>query len=380
MPSNASSVTWYLGSQEHTGVSEPSQHVRPEMLQLPHKAYPLGRVIKVPVSPLSGLNDNEVEYEDYGDEATGEDLDTSNQDGYVAEGAAEQPERFTHHESSLSRVLLCSLRETSCQISSKIQECGAYQDPSFAQNLKSATEFHHVLLQKLKSELNSESFALTLSWVACPALSVCGTSFSATDSVGGARPAMWLLGHSYIFWAGQRAAYRPGGRHLGFRSLDVHWRGIRGLMWPQVLPEVVGIAQVAASPVILLLHAGGNDLCSCRLAELLTTMRSDVDKFHGFFPKLVLIWSEVIPRVAWQGRDTAAVERSRRTLNARMSRFIRFKGGVVVRHRQLEGDNSSLMLPDGIHLSDIGLDIFLSGLQDGIEQALLLMGGGRSAV
>ncbi|KAM4036392.1 uncharacterized protein ACNLHF_015325 [Anomaloglossus baeobatrachus] len=321
------------------------------------------------------------------------------------------------------------------------------RDPSFARNLKSAHEFHHVLLQKLESELaegrirgpfssppffnlrvsplgvvpkkepgkfrliqhlsypkgssvndgiseadasvsyvsfdrrDSESFALALSWTAYRALPVCGTSFSATDPIGGARPAVWLLGHSYIFWAGQRAAYCPGGRHLGFRGLEVHWRGIRGLMWPQVLPEVVGIAQVAASPVILLVHAGGNDLCSYRLAELLTTMRSDVDKFHGFFPELVLIWSEIIPRVAWQGaRDAAAVERSRRTLNARMSRFVRFKGGVVVRHRQLEGDNSSLMLPDGVHLSDIGLDIFLSGLQDGIEQALLLMGGGRSAV
>ncbi|KAM4034613.1 LOW QUALITY PROTEIN: uncharacterized protein ACNLHF_021274 [Anomaloglossus baeobatrachus] len=343
------------------------------------------------------------------------------------------------------------------------------RDPSFAQNLKSATEFHHVLLQKLESELSEGRirgpfssppfFNLRVSplgvvpkkepgkfrliqHLSYPKGSSVNDGISEADATVtyvsfdrvvslvrqagrgalmaksdiesafrllpvhpdchhllgwfvdgsyyydtclpmgcGARPAVWLLGHSYIFWAGQRAAYRPGGRHLGFRGLDVHLRGIRGLMWPQVLPEVVGIAQVAASPVILLIHAGGNDLCSYRLAELLTTMRSDVDKFHGFFPELVLIWSEVIPRVAWQGaRDAAAVERSRRTLNARMSRFIRFKGGVVVRHRQLAGDNSSLMLPDGVHLSDIGIDIFLSGLQDGIEQALLLMGGGRSAV
>ncbi|KAM4026765.1 uncharacterized protein ACNLHF_022617 [Anomaloglossus baeobatrachus] len=325
-------------------------------------------------------------------------------------------------------VLLYALSWADQSVPAPELNAGQYsRDPSIAQNLKWASEFHHVLLQKLKSELNSESFAFAPSWTACPALSVCGTSFSATDSIGesfcgscdvaslwsvaqsrltgiafhfklrgwsdvtksfisravrgGARPAVWLLGHSYIFWAGQRAAYRLGGRTLGFRGLDVHWRGIRGLMWPQVLPEVVGIAQVDSSPAILVLHAGGNDLCSCRLAELQTTMRSDVDKFHGFFPELVLIWSEVIPRVAWQGaRDAARVEQSRRTLNARMSRFIRFKGGVVVRHRQLEGDNSSLMLPDGVHLSDIGLDIFLSGLQDGIEQALLLLGGGRSAV
>ncbi|XP_073517775.1 uncharacterized protein [Phyllobates terribilis] len=200
-------------------------------------------------------------------------------------------------------------------------------------------------------------------------------------SYDGVKHTVRILGHSYIFWASQRAERRPGGRGLGFHGINVFLRGIRGLTWPQVLPEVVRIAQTASSPLILVLHAGGNDLCSFHLAELLTIMRSDVDKFHRLFPELTLIWSEVMSRVAWQGaRDVAAVERSVRTLNARLSRFIRFKAGVVMRHHQLEGDNSSLMLPDGVHLTEIGLDIFLSGLQDSIEQAFYQMGGGRSAV
>lgn len=44
-----------------------------------------------------------------------------------------------------------------------------------------------------------------------------------------------------------------------------------------------------------------------------------------------------------------------------------------MRHRQLEGDNHHLLQLDGIHMNEIGLDIFLSGLQDGVEQALLLL-------
>ncbi|KAM4019920.1 uncharacterized protein ACNLHF_000525 [Anomaloglossus baeobatrachus] len=198
---------------------------------------------------------------------------------------------------------------------------------------------------------------------------------------GAAKPVIWLLGHSYIFWAGQRAENRPGGRALGFRGFEVNWRGVRGLIWPQVIPEVVEIARSALTPVVLVIHAGGNDLGARRLAELITTMRSDVDKFHAFFPELVLVWSEVISRPVWRGAEgAAALERSRRTLNSRISRFVRFKAGIVVRHWQLEGDNSSLMLNDGVHLNNIGLDIFLSGLQDGIEQALFIMGGGRSTV
>lgn len=34
----------------------------------------------------------------------------------------------------------------------------------------------------------------------------------------------------------------------------------------------------------------------------------------------------------------------------------------------------------GLYLDGIGLDNFLSGLQDGVEQALFLLGGGRSSV
>ncbi|XP_044130444.1 uncharacterized protein LOC122923654 [Bufo gargarizans] len=195
---------------------------------------------------------------------------------------------------------------------------------------------------------------------------------------GPGRPAVWIVGHSYVFWAAQRADCRPGGRSLGFREVDVAWRGIRGLRWAQLMSQVVEIGSQASGPVVLVLHAGGNDMGSVPLVELLALIRSDLERFPSFFREVVLVWSEVVPRVVWQGGE--AVERCRRTINARISRFVRSRGGVVVRHRQLEGDNRSLMRPDGVHLNEIGLDIFLSGIQDGVEQAMFLLGGGRSPV
>ncbi|XP_040278588.1 uncharacterized protein LOC120999931 isoform X1 [Bufo bufo] len=214
-------------------------------------------------------------------------------------------------------------------------------------------------------------------------MSLVGASVSPATwrGYGVVRPAVWLVGHSYIFWAAQRAECRPGGRMLGFREVDVSWRGIRGLKWSQLLTEVVDIGFHSRGPVILVIHAGGNDLCLSRLAELMTLMRSDIERFSSFFSEMVLVWSEIIPRVVWHGaRDAEAAEKCRRTVNSRMSRFVRSRGGIVVRHRQLEGDNRSLMRPDGVHLTEIGLDIFISGLQDGIEQAMFLLGGGRSPV
>ncbi|KAM3929143.1 uncharacterized protein RB166_006927 [Leptodactylus fuscus] len=193
------------------------------------------------------------------------------------------------------------------------------------------------------------------------------------------RPLVCILGHSYVFWAAQRAEVRPGGRTLGFRDVEVSWCGIRGLRWSQVLPEAIEVSRLTTSPVVLVLHAGGNDMGTLSMAELITLMRADLDRVVGYFSEVVLVWSEMVPRVTWQGaKEAGALERSRRGINARLARFVRAKDGVVVCHRQLEGDNRRLMRPDGVHLNDIGLDIFLSGIQDGVEQALFLLSGGRS--
>ncbi|CAJ0966434.1 unnamed protein product [Ranitomeya imitator] len=156
---------------------------------------------------------------------------------------------------------------------------------------------------------------------------------------------------------------------VGFTDVDVIWRGTRGLMWFQVLPEVVHIARVSSSLTVVVIHAGGNDLASSPLAEHLTLMRSDMDKFPSFFSAMRLVWSKVIPRLVWRGaRELHAMERSRRTLNQRISHFVRFKNGGVVKHHRLEGDNTGFLLPDGVHLNDAGLDIFLNGIREGVMQ------------
>ncbi|XP_040261978.1 uncharacterized protein LOC120977888 [Bufo bufo] len=120
------------------------------------------------------------------------------------------------------------------------------------------------------------------------------------------RPTVCFVGHSYLFWAGQRAESRPGGRCLGFRNVEVIWRGLR---WSQVLPETVYLSTFARSPVILVIHAGGNDLCLLKVAELITLIRADLERIPTFFPEVVIVWSEMIPRVTWQGaRDSGSIE------------------------------------------------------------------------
>ncbi|XP_075704640.1 uncharacterized protein LOC142710253 isoform X2 [Rhinoderma darwinii] len=199
-------------------------------------------------------------------------------------------------------------------------------------------------------------------------------------AVEGVRPSVWLVGDSSLLGAERRAAVSPIGTSLGLYQADVFWKGFRGLRWLQILPEVVAISGLVAWPTVLVVHAGGNDLCHTRLDQLLALIKSDTERFALFFHNVILVWSEIFPRVIWRGaRNAAAVERSRRLLNIRVSRLVRSRGGVVVRHRRLEGDNQSL-LSDGVHLNDSGLDIFLAGLQEGVQRALFLLGGGKSSL
>ncbi|XP_075718009.1 uncharacterized protein LOC142759574 [Rhinoderma darwinii] len=193
----------------------------------------------------------------------------------------------------------------------------------------------------------------------------------------GHRPEVWIVGHSFIFWAARRAEYRPLGLSLGVSSAEVHWKGIRGLRWVQLLPLIVEVSRECRGPIVLVIHVGGNDLGNVKLSELLSLIKADLGHFKQLFSDCVIVWSEVIARTHWRGaRSAVAIERSRRLLNVRISRFVRSIGGVAICHLMLEGDNGDVLLSDGVHLNDIGIDIMLSGLQDEVEAGLALCGGG----
>ncbi|XP_066440624.1 uncharacterized protein [Eleutherodactylus coqui] len=190
---------------------------------------------------------------------------------------------------------------------------------------------------------------------------------------------VWVIGHSYIYWAERRARDRPIGGNLGL-NVPVHWRGIRGLQWPRLLQEVMRISSWENDKVILVIHAGGNDLGKIKVAELISLMKEDIFRFKLFFKRMVIVWSDIVARRIWrEARDNEAIERVRRTVNFRISKHVQALGGIAIRHWELERRERGMMRGDGVHLSEIGLDIFLSRLQDGVESALLLACGGRSA-
>ncbi|XP_066436079.1 uncharacterized protein [Eleutherodactylus coqui] len=184
---------------------------------------------------------------------------------------------------------------------------------------------------------------------------------------------VWILGHSYVFWGAERAGARPNGRQLRFPNSEarIKWMGIRGMSWGAVLEEVERRVRGDRAPDVLVIHAGGNDLGKRRFRDLSRDIRYDFLRLQESYPGIVVVWSKLVPRKLWRGaRSEKGLNRARVKLNKEVSRFVGGKGGIAVRHIDLEKGTGNYWRSDGVHLNDIGMDLWMEGLQEGIERAL----------
>ncbi|KAM4031870.1 uncharacterized protein ACNLHF_019241 [Anomaloglossus baeobatrachus] len=188
---------------------------------------------------------------------------------------------------------------------------------------------------------------------------------------------VWILGHSYVYWGALRADVRHDGRQLGVSVTEarVKWLGIRGMTWGRVRPEVAYYSRMDRDPDVLILHVGGNDLGIRSARELKRDIKLDLLHLWRAFPGIVIVWSDIIARTQWCfGRSVDRINRARSKLNRAIGRFVARNGGLVVRHRELEESTEQYLRGDGVHLTDVGLDLWMLGLRDGLEQALGVWG------
>lgn len=126
-------------------------------------------------------------------------------------------------------------------------------------------------------------------------------------------------------------------------------------------------ADQAPAPDILVIHAGGNDLRSLKLLQLVNVIRADIDSWLARWPGLKVIWSNIINRYADSVRG---VERSRKKVNKAIEKFVLSKGGSVVSHEDIDFKYARLYRADGEHLSDAGLDVFNKSLKDVLQRCV----------
>ncbi|OCT58521.1 hypothetical protein XELAEV_18002084mg [Xenopus laevis] len=131
---------------------------------------------------------------------------------------------------------------------------------------------------------------------------------------------MWILGHSFNYWARRGAAVKKLGSQLCFPEdrVNVHWFGVPGLGWPGMVPR--------------------------------------------------LVW-----RYARYGDK---MDKSRGKVNKLMASFVRKFGGIVVWDTNLDDKMPEYYREDRVHLTVLGMSFFTMALMEGIERALGHLDGG----
>ncbi|XP_061083922.1 uncharacterized protein si:dkeyp-121d4.3 isoform X2 [Conger conger] len=183
---------------------------------------------------------------------------------------------------------------------------------------------------------------------------------------------VWVCGHSLVFWAEKRAKSPEYGMQLGMdpSRVRVWWKGMQGMTWDQLLPQLLKLKGTWPNPDVIILHLGGNDLGKSDLGVLLEAVRKDMASLRGIFPDCLLVWSDILPRRSWRtAEDADAMESNRALVNKRVGADVIELGGAVVSHRNIRpGSDAGLYRPDGVHLSGKGIDMFNIDLQDFLEK------------
>nr|XP_033796710.1 elastin-like [Geotrypetes seraphini] len=181
---------------------------------------------------------------------------------------------------------------------------------------------------------------------------------------------MWIVGHSFIHWASERAGIRPGGRHLGLghMGLRVSWWGQRGMRWSQLLVLLTDLRSRTSHPDILLIHLGGNDVDAWTGKDLVNRIKDDLRVVWDWFPGVLIVWSDIVPRPSRiaSRRWTRGLAK----LNRQVGKWVVGHGGWQILHDWVDVNCFGLFHTDGVHLSDVGWDLLLDDFASSCERFL----------
>ncbi|XP_029442039.1 uncharacterized protein LOC115081909 [Rhinatrema bivittatum] len=187
------------------------------------------------------------------------------------------------------------------------------------------------------------------------------------DGVERLRDCAWIVGHS-VHQAKRRAAKRPYGENLNLNTdrWRVQWFGKGGMGWEDLLPFLQAKVGIMGPPSILIIHLGGNDIGKLSCRKLIGIMRKDLARIMSLWPEMKVGWSEIIIRI--KHRTERVWKNGVKKLNRQIGKWVVQQGGFWIRHEWSWGMLEGFFLGDGVHLSDVGMDLYNNALEEGLEQ------------
>ncbi|XP_071133054.1 uncharacterized protein [Mytilus edulis] len=180
---------------------------------------------------------------------------------------------------------------------------------------------------------------------------------------------VWIVGSSLIRNAFVHARSRTGGVNLGLHRIGVKiwWQGYGGMGIKDLESTIKRLMKYEKVPKYLVLHIAGNDLGKTKLGFLRNEIKTTLEKVQSYLPNSSIVWSQILPRTNWRhsiSQDSMMACRIR--INSAIASFVLKNGGHYIKYPDIL-PNSTFLKEDGVHLTDLGNDIFLNNLQGALE-------------
>ena len=175
---------------------------------------------------------------------------------------------------------------------------------------------------------------------------------------------IWIVGDYIVFWAHRRAE-RTGCADMDLVTV-IHWAGKRGLRLDQTNAWLESITSGLTKPTVLVLHVGTNDIEGCSKRA----MANAVNRLITSNTETTIIWSDILERVEYKccsPEEQEKLDDRRRATNRYARALAGRNGGKAIPHPDIRHKDRALYRPDGLHLSNEGLDRFITDLKEGLS-------------
>lgn len=144
------------------------------------------------------------------------------------------------------------------------------------------------------------------------------------------------------------------------------------MVWEYLYTTVSSMLIANKQPTILIIHCGGNNIGDPQntLKGIQKFMKLTLSQIADLLPNTLIVWSHILPRSNWrQSLSTIEGENSRRRINSAIATFVLKKlNGASIKYPDNQLTQKRLFRLDGVHLSDLGNNIYINSLKNAIVQ------------
>ncbi|XP_044134386.1 uncharacterized protein LOC122945814 isoform X1 [Bufo gargarizans] len=187
-------------------------------------------------------------------------------------------------------------------------------------------------------------------------------------ATSGPSKVVWIFGDELIQLAERRSAFRHSTVNLGYSAeFSINWFSFADLKISDIFKNVSLIYSKMSKPDLFILHIGSFDLGKIKTHLLIYELKELLCKICYLLDGVVLVFSDIIPKFSWFNSELSFLETIRKRINKKMEIYLKEIGHGNYRHVELEGFVRGLYQEKDDQLSDIGCDIFISDLQNIID-------------